>query len=164
MTTSNTITKKRYALAAVAVAFLISSCASGPVRRVSDPAASLQQITVQADSSWQVDLRLQNYSSIPMRFENVVLKMTIDGQDAAYIGYSAPITIGPESPDVVKVTVMPSLAGKALIAEALTRRTTLNYKLQGTITASPDAAKSRVFNYSGNSSLNPAPGLSGVLR
>ena len=39
---------------------LLAACSGGPVRRVSEPAASIQQLTVKANGSWSVDLRLQN--------------------------------------------------------------------------------------------------------
>ena len=156
--------RKLMIAAVVGVSLVTASCATGPVRRVSDPAANLQQITVQPNGKWSVALRLQNYSSIPMRFQSTQLKMTIEGQEAATIALNTPITIGPESPDVVTLSVVPTLAGKSAVAESLTRRTTLNYKLQGTITATPEGARVRTFNYSASSSLSPTPGLDGVLR
>lgn len=164
MIKTNASSSKWIAFAAISTALLMTSCATGVVKRVSDPAASVQQIAVQPNGSWAVDLRLQNYSSIPMSFSGVSLTMTVDNQTAATITASPAITIGPESPDVVKVNVMPTLAGKAAVAESLARRTTLNYKLQGTINATPQGAGSRVFQIRANSSLNPAPGLNGVLR
>ena len=51
----------------------VAGCRSGPVKRVSEPAAQLQQITVRADGRWDVQLRLQNYSSIAMRFDRLAL-------------------------------------------------------------------------------------------
>ena len=63
-------------------AAVLSACSSGPVRRVSAPAASIQQLTVHADGNWSVDLRLQNYSSIPMRFTSVGLAITVSDQAA----------------------------------------------------------------------------------
>src|SRR5690606_3602572 len=48
-------------LLATTAALLLAACSSGPVRRVSEPSASIQQLTVRADGSWSVDLRLQNY-------------------------------------------------------------------------------------------------------
>ena len=55
----------------------LAACSGGLVRRVSPPAASIQQLTVNADGSWSVDLRLQNYSSIPMRFDGAELAITV---------------------------------------------------------------------------------------
>jgi len=52
------------ACALVLVAALSACGGGGPVKRVSEPAAGIQQLTVRADGSWSVDLRLDNYSSV----------------------------------------------------------------------------------------------------
>ena len=61
----------RTASAVLAFACLVlAACGgNGPVRRISEPAASIQQLTVRADGSWSVDLRINNYSTVPMRFD-----------------------------------------------------------------------------------------------
>lgn len=64
----------RLLIVSLACGLLLSAC-GGAVRRVSEPAASIQQLTVRTDGSWSVDLRLQNYSSIPMQFERVALEI-----------------------------------------------------------------------------------------
>lgn len=94
------MTRIPVALLALAFAALLSACASGPVRRVSEPTAAIQQLTVQADGSWSVALRLENFSSVPMRFEDVALAIRLDGVGAGTLGGNAGITIGPESADV----------------------------------------------------------------
>ena len=53
-------------LALLAATALLAGCGDGVVRRVSDPAVSVQQLTVKADGQWAVDLRLQNYSSLSL--------------------------------------------------------------------------------------------------
>ena len=63
-------------------AALVTACSTGPVRRVSEPAASIQQLTVEADGSWSIDLRVQNYSSIAMRFDHLQLEMQVNGEAA----------------------------------------------------------------------------------
>ena len=67
-------------LGAALVLAALAACKSGPVRRVSEPAARIQQLTVKADGSWSVDLRLENFSSIPMQFDRVDLQLKL-GQD-----------------------------------------------------------------------------------
>ena len=46
-------------LVLMATSVLLAGCGSGMVRRVSDPAVSVQQLTVKADGQWVVELRLQ---------------------------------------------------------------------------------------------------------
>ena len=65
-----------------AFALLLAGCSGGPVRRVSEPAASLQQITVRADGRWDVALRLNNFSSMPMRFDATALEIAFDNGSA----------------------------------------------------------------------------------
>ncbi|SBV36473.1 conserved exported hypothetical protein [uncultured Stenotrophomonas sp.] len=60
----------------VLIAFLaltLAACGSGMVKRVSEPAAGIQQLTVGNDGNWEVELRLRNYSSMPMRFDDIAL-------------------------------------------------------------------------------------------
>ena len=69
-------------LAAGAALLMLAGCASGPVRRVSEPAVGIQQLTVGADGGWTLELRINNFSSIPMRFDALDLKLSVAGQDA----------------------------------------------------------------------------------
>ena len=87
---------------------LLVACGSGPTRRVSEPAASIQQLTVQANGSWSIQLRFNNYSSVPMRFDSVALALTLGSQPAGTVQGSPAITIGPESADVATLTLAPS--------------------------------------------------------
>jgi alkylation response protein AidB-like acyl-CoA dehydrogenase len=69
-------------MAATTLLALLSACGGGPVKRVSQPAASIQQLTVRTDGSWSVDLRLDNYSSVGMRFDATALAVTVGGESA----------------------------------------------------------------------------------
>lgn len=152
-------------IVALSLACLLASCASGPPRRVSEPTASIQQLTVRADGSWSVDLRLQNYSSIPMRFEDVRLGVTLGGENAGTLQHQPRITIGPESADVVTVAFAPASGARILLADALAGGRGVDYALDGTIGASPDdRTKVRSYEVERKSALSPVPGLPGVLR
>ncbi|MEG3191384.1 LEA type 2 family protein [Lysobacter sp. D1-1-M9] len=153
-----------YATAALVCLALLAACASGPVRRVSEPSARIQQLTVQADGSWSVDLRIENFSSIPMRFESVDLALEFDGGPVATLQLQPALTIGPESADVVDLTVTPDLAGKLAIADALAAGRSVTYSLEGSIGARPEESRLRNFDIERRSALSPTPGLPGVLR
>ena len=145
--------------------FFLAACSSGPVRRVSEPAASIQQLTVNADGSWSLDLRLQNYSSIPMRFTRANLAITVGDLAAGTLQGTPQISIGPESADVVALPFKPSAEARMAIANALAGRHPLGYTLKGKLDAVPDeASKSRSFDIDTRNTLNPVPGLDGVLR
>lgn len=151
--------------AALAAAALVVACSSGPVRRVSEPAASIQQLAVQADGSWSVSLRLQNFSSIPMRFDAIDLGMTAGGESAGRLVDAPALEIGPESADVIAVALQPEPVARMLLADALAAGRGVDYVLEGTITAAPaDRGAARAYDVKRTSALSPAPGLPGVLR
>lgn len=149
---------------AATTALLLGACGNGPVRRVSEPSASIQQLTVRADGSWSVDLRLQNYSSIPMRFEAINLAVTLGDQPAGTLQGNAGISIGPESADVVTLTHAPTSAARIALADALGGNHGIGYALEGTLQAVPEDKGSRSFDIKRTSGLSPVPGLPGVLR
>jgi hypothetical protein len=142
----------------------MAGCSSGPVRRISEPAASIQQLSVGADGRWSVDLRLQNFSSVPMRFERVALTLLTGEETAGELRVEPALTIGPESADVTTVSLTPSAAARILIADALADRRSLNYSLEGTVNAAAEDRKPRDYTIKRNSALSPVPGLPGVMR
>lgn len=143
---------------------VLVACSNGPVRRVSEPAASIQQLTVNADGSWSVDLRLQNYSSIPMRFDTADLAITVSDQPAGNLKATPQISIGPESADVVTLPFKPSAEARMVLADALASRRSVGYTLKGKLQAIPEEKKSKSFDIDSRNTLTPVPGLDGVLR
>ena len=152
------------AISTFIAAATLAGCGSGPVKRVSEPAVGIQQLTVKADGQWSVDVRIDNFSSLPMRFDTVTLVVTTGGEAAGTLSASPGIEIGPESADVVTVSLAPSSAARIEVADALASRRSLSYTLQGSVVATPDGGKPRTFQVDRGNSLNPAPGLPGVLR
>lgn len=142
----------------------LAGCGGGPVRRVSEPAASIQQLTVRADGSWSVDLRINNFSSVPMRFDNVSLAVAVGGESAGTLQGQPAISIGPESADIATLTLAPTSAARIAVADALSSRKSLAYTLKGSVDATPEDGKSRSFEIERSSTLNPVPGLPGVMR
>ncbi|MEO5628871.1 MAG: hypothetical protein ABIQ62_03760 [Thermomonas sp.] len=151
--------------AAIALLLVLAGCGSGgPVRRVSEPAASIQQVTVRADGRWDVQLRLDNFSSVPMRFNATNIQIAFDNGAAGTVQSQPQISIGPESADVVSTTISPTAAGRARIATALADGRSLNYTLGGSVDAAPEDGRSRNYKIERTSALTPVPGLPGVLR
>lgn len=152
------------AFVSMLVAVVLAACAGGPVRRVSEPAAAIQQLTVHADGNWSVALRVDNFSSIPMRFGAVELVLTVDGAAAGTLRGNAGITIGPESADVATLPFSPSADARLRIADALAARRSVAYTLAGRIDAVPEDGGPRSFDIDRESAMTPVPGLPGVLR
>lgn len=143
---------------------LLSACSTGPVRRISEPAANLQQLTVRADGSWSVEVRIENFSSIPMRFDNIALALVIGGESAGTLQAQPALSIGPESADIATVTLNPSPPARIVIADALARGRSLAYTLNGTLAAAPEGGGVRTYKIKRDNTLSPVPGLAGVMR
>ncbi len=153
------------ARAALLVSVLtLSACFSGPVRRVSEPSASIQQLTVRDDGTWAVDLRLQNFSNVPMRFDRVSFELRIDGQSAGTLEANPAISVGPESADIATTTFTPSSLARIAVAGALADGRTLQYHLEGRLEAGAEDRKAQTYRFKRDSALNPVPGRPGVLR
>lgn len=156
---------KRLAMAAVMLPLLLGACSSGgPVRRVSEPAANIQQLSVRADGSWSVDLRIDNFSSVPMRFDSISLVMTIAGEQAGTLQGQPALSIGPETADVATLALVPAAGAKIAVADALARGRSINYHLQGNLVATPENGGARTWQVKRDNALSPVPGLPGVLR
>ncbi len=146
------------------LALALASCGGGMVKRVSEPAAGIQQLTVGNDGNWEVELRLRNYSSMPMRFDDIALRMKVGDEAAGTLSAAPGLSIGPESADVVTLRLQPSSPARIVMADALAGGRSLFYELEGTVKATPEEKKQRSFEVKSRNSLNQAPGLPGVLR
>lgn len=140
---------------------LLSACARGPHRQINPPRASIQQLAVQADGQWQLTVRLQNFSNVPTSFQSVDARLVVAGQDAGGFALAPAMSIGPESADVATVTLRPTLSAKLVVASALSAGQSVRYVLSGKI-ATREPKGNHDFSF--ESTLNPAPGLTGVMR
>ncbi len=142
----------------------LAACGEKVVKRVSEPASSLQQLTVNADGSWKVALRLQNFSSMPMRFDDIALKLSVSDAEAGTLSAKPGVSIGGTSADVIELQLQPAAQARLIVADALASNHTLAYRLEGSVSATPEEKKQRTFQINNRSTLNHAPGLPGVLR
>ena len=144
----------------VAILMLVlTGCAGGPTRNIFPPRASIQQLAVQAGGNWKLQLRLQNYSNVSTTFSTVDAKIEIAGNAAGSVSASPAIRIGPESADVVEVSLKPSPAAAQAVASL--RAGNLRYKLAGRIVTSDPQGD---HDYTFEGVLSPVAGLVGVLR
>ena len=143
---------------------LVAAC-GGPVKRVSPPAAGIQQLTVRADGTWSADVRIDNFSSVAMRFDRISLALTIGNESAGTLQGTTALSIGPESADVATLTLAPTPAARIVIADALASRRSVAYTLKGSVDAAAgDNGKARSYDIDRSSALSPVPGVPGVLR
>ena len=52
-------------LCLLALAVLLGACGGGPVKRINPPIASIQQLTVRPDGSWELQLRICYSTAMP---------------------------------------------------------------------------------------------------
>lgn len=144
-----------------AIALLAACGTSGPPKRIWPPQASIHELAVQPDGSWQLSIRLQNFSTVPMTFQQAELDLSLGGTAAGRIDLSPAVRIGPGSAEVVGLRLPPDFEAAGRVADALQTRTGLRYRLSGRIvTSDPSGTHRSEFE----SVLNPTPGLPGVLR
>lgn len=140
---------------------LVAGCASGPPKRIFPPQASLQELRVQPDGQWVAQVRIQNYSTVPMRFSRLEATLSVNGQEATRISIDPGLSVGPGSNELVQHVFTPAAGPKAAVDQALANRRAVRYQLTGRI-ASSEHESDHPFDY--QSALDPVPGLAGVLR
>ncbi len=140
---------------------LLAACSSGPPKRIFPPQASVQELRVQDDGQWVAQIRLQNFSTVPMRFSRLQATLSIAGQEASRIDIDPAMSVGPGSIELVQHVFTPAAGPRAAVSEAFANRRSVRYQLIGKL-ASSEHGTDDAFDYS--SALNPVPGLTGVLR
>jgi hypothetical protein len=151
----------RPALLLLAFLTLLAGCAGGPPKRVFPPQVTIQELRLQADGQWSADLRIRNFSTVPMTFSRLQATLQIGGQDAARIDLDPAISVGPGSTELVPYRFTPPPAVKAGVDAAVAAGRGTRYRISGEISSS-DPGTDDDFDY--QSALDPIPGLPGVLR
>lgn len=149
-------------LPCVALLLLLTACQSGPRKRVFPPSASVQELTVADDGRWTLALRLQNFSNVPQRFASLSASLRVNGEAAGTVQATPDIEVGPESVEVVTLSLAPSPAAAAAVRTALETRRNVRYAIDGEIVSSEPDRRRDAFDF--ESQLTPVPGLDRVLR
>jgi hypothetical protein len=136
-------------------ALSLASCGGGGiVKRINPPVASVQQLRAAPDGNWSLVLRINNFSTVPMRFERVEAVLSVDGSADVPVAASLAFDVPGQSAEVVSVTVRGNRTLDATRGFA--------YRLVGTITTSaPDDDR---FEFEKQSRLEPVPGIPGEFR
>ncbi|MBB5015702.1 LEA type 2 family protein [Rehaibacterium terrae] len=152
----------RRPLLLLAFAALLTACSSDPVKkRVWPPQASLQEVAVQDDGQWRLNLRLQNFSTVAMRYDQVDLRLEVAGIEAGRLSLRPGISVGPGSAEIVEALLTPADAAREPMDAVLRTRNGLRYRLVGRIVSGDPRGN---YDIEFASALNPVPGLDGVLR
>ncbi len=144
----------RHACLVMLLGGLLAACGSGgPPRKVHPSTASIQQLAVQADGSWKLMLRIQNYSTFSMHFSRIDAGLSIDGKELGRLEAAPDIDIVGNNGDVVEATFRPNAK--------TTFGTDVAYALKGTIETSEPKES---FKFETASRLTPVPGIPNTYR
>lgn len=144
----------RNRLAALFALLVLAACGGGPVKRVSPPTASVQELAVQADGSWRLLLRVQNFSNVSMTFDRLEATLSMAGRETGKLSTALHLDIAPASADVFEVRIAPAAGTRLEGADIV-------YALEGRITTSEPKGD---YPFERSSRLSPVPGLADTWR
>ncbi|PKM06318.1 MAG: hypothetical protein CVV14_13055 [Gammaproteobacteria bacterium HGW-Gammaproteobacteria-4] len=149
-------------IALLATVLVLAACGSGgEVRRIYPPQATIQQLTLQAGGLWSLNVRIENFSNVSTRIDDVALKMQVNGIAAGEIKLAPERHVSPNSVEVFAFDLQATPDALAAAALAQSDRRGLRYRLDGhIITSDPDDRYPTEYE----SVLSPVPGLDGVFR
>ncbi|HPA02346.1 MAG TPA: hypothetical protein PLK29_09040 [Chiayiivirga sp.] len=151
-----------FLLSVLILALTLAACGSGPRKRIFPPTASIQELQVQDDGQWRVQLRIQSFSNVPHTVAALSAQLRIGGAQAATLELAPNLTIGPQNAEIEELLLTPSGEAAARIAAALAAGRSVTYALDGTLTSTAPDKRRDDFSFEGQ--LWPQPGLPGVLR
>lgn len=152
----------RWMLLALLAGVVVACASSGPKKRIFPPSASVQELRVLADGRWELQLRVQNFSTVAMRFDRIEAEFFVGGETAARIDQTIADTIPASSAEVIRIELQASQSAAEAVRSALGNRRGLGYRLDGHLTTSDPGNRRDRFEF--DSALTPMPGLEGVLR
>ena len=135
-------------------ALLLAACGSGPVKRISPPTASIQELKVGSDGRWHLLVRVQNFSNVEMTFSAIDAGLEIAGSEAGRIAVPLKLDIPGASADVFETSLAPAPGTRPGPAD-------FAYRLHGSIESSEPTGK---FDFERKSRLSPVPGLPDTWR
>lgn len=144
----------RNVIAIVVLGTLLASCGGGPVKRVSPPTASIQELSVRADGSWHLQIRVQNFSNISMTFNAIDAELEIADRPVGSIRLPLDLDISGETADVFETDITPTTGARPQAGD-------FAYRLHGKISSSEPKGD---FKFERKSRLSPAPGLVDTWR
>lgn len=128
------------------------------MKRVFPPEVSVHELA-HGVAGWTLRLRINNFSTVPMRFSDLQLALTLDGAAAGSLQSQPDLVIDANSSESLDLPLTPQAA--APIRASLDADRALRYQLNGWIRSSEPREK---FEIEYRSALNPVPGLTDVLR
>jgi len=139
---------------------LLAGCGP-PLHPINPPSASIQQIDVQPDGRWKLQIRIENFSDKTQHYTQLKAQLRVSGLDAGELSLNADLDIPGENADVVETTITPAADVAKAFAEDVRQPNGAPYELKGTITI-PAAGKD--FRFEHKSRVSPVPGIPNEYR
>lgn len=147
-------------ITAVVLLAAVAGCSSAPPKRINPPVASVQQLAVQPDGSWQLELRIQNFSNVTMTFDTIEAALTLDDAAAGQMYGRIGLDIPGNAADTTSFRLVPTAAARNALSSARTRG--FDYRLTGAIGVTDPTEKR--FDFLFDSRLSPVPGVTDTYR
>ncbi|MEO8802945.1 MAG: hypothetical protein ABI304_11345 [Rudaea sp.] len=138
----------------------LAACGA-PTHPINPPNASIQQLDVLPDGSWKVQIRLENFSDITVRYATFKAALRVGGVAAGDISLNPQLDIPGENADIVATTLNPGADVRKAFASDVKLPGGVPYELKGTINI-PAAGKD--FKFEHKSRLLPVPGIANQYR
>lgn len=160
---SNRIKRMRMPISRFAITglLLLAACAGAPPVRYNPPQASLQELQRQPDGQWRAHVRLQNYSTGPVEFNALNLKIRVQDGEWTPATSTESVKIGGNNAEILVLAVPFGPATVTELNDRLSKSQPIRYTLSGNV-RSLDPGRNNTLDYQGR--LNPTPGLDGVFR
>ncbi len=143
------------------VALAALAACGPPTHPINPPNASIQQLDVLPDGSWKVQIRLENFSDITVRYATFKAALRVGGVAAGDISLNPQLDIPGENADIVATTLKPNTDALKAFASDVKLPGGVPYQLKGTINI-PAAGKD--FKFEHKSRLLPVPGIANQYR
>ena len=138
-----------------------------PKKSVFPPTVSVQQLKVLPDGEWQLTVRIQNNSYGEMDFTSLDGQLQIAELIPVRLHGTFELDIPALTGDVTTLTILPT-APMAKVLQAVGTKGSAGsagYRISGSANAKPEQEKqARDFDFSGNDSLSPTPGIPNTYR
>ncbi len=145
----------------------LAACSGMTRKSMFPPTLSIQQLHVQPDGSWHMQVRILNNSYGSMDFRALHLSMLINNQPAMQIDTRFELDIPALSADVTDVTITPGAEARKALAAIAGKGSAgaLAYTLKGTASAVPEHTDSpRDFDVDSHDWLSAVPGVPDTYR
>jgi hypothetical protein len=152
-----------FACVMLAATLLLGACGSAATK-LQPPTAGIQQLAVNSDGTWAVQVRFQNYSyDTGMHVYAINANLSLNGAAAGQVTMSPGLDIPQMDADVASVTLRPDAAGIAALAKA--GHGAVQYELKGTLSVGKgDTGKPQPFKLDGKGYISPVPGVANIWR